>query len=255
MENFTKPTFSLTGLCGRKHYSFVVRATDIVNNVMGQFSRPYTFQTADGIPSSPHDVRFEFKTNSDKSAEVTLTILWEEPTTTNGNLIMYEILWSNTNINNCDEAYMLCNQDIRGVHGCVNTSNLNDRVYNTVESAAFFESILVCVRAYTSSGKSEWESKYNGQVIIGALSTPVSERDDCNGLIAVAVIASFAVVSSIVMGIILAVVICKTRDSLCDYFGRSEDEKYKNETLPPGYNRTASMQSTKSLISRNGNGK
>ena len=45
--------------------------------------------------------------------------------------------------------------------------------------------------------------------IAHAAALSVSSDEKCDGLITVAVVASFAVISSIVMGIILAVVICK----------------------------------------------
>lgn len=241
-ENFVETTFQLTNLCSGKLYSFVVQATDITNNVTGSLSQPLTFRTAEGIPTVPRDVRLIL-------GEKILTVQWTEPTNVNGILTHYEAFWISTNINNCDEAYKLCNLEDAVPCNLANTTSIE---YNSTFSVdtAVLEFVLVCVRAYTSAGRSKWGSYYNGTVKSVALITN-GEEDECSGLIVVAVIASFAVVCSVTMGIILAVVIYKTRDSLSEY--SNKNGKFEEKPLPLDYNRSASMQSTKSLISRNDN--
>ena len=206
-----------------------------MNNVTGPLSRPYTFQIPEGIPSKPRDVQLELFFTLKM-----LTVHWAEPLTTNGNLTSYEVLWSITNINNCEEVYKLCTNSERSAL-CGTTNTTSSKMNATFNAdTADSKTIVACVRAYTSAGVSEWGSFYNGTVQTGGLTS--GGEDECNGLITVAVIASCAVVSSITMGIILLVVIWKTKS----------DEKF-NKQLPPGYDRTASIQSTrstKSLISR-----
>ena len=235
-REFKGNTILLSGLCSGKLYSFVVQATDITNNVTGALSRAYTFMTADGIPSLPRNVQLEI-------TEKRLIIQWVEPITANGNLTHYEILWSSTNINNCDKAYESCL--INSKH--CNFTDVHNNKYNYTMDTTFIESIIVCVRAYTSAGHSEWGFYYNGTIKVGAIIAPIAE-EGCSGLIAVAVIASLAVVSSVTMGIILVLVIYTMRDTVCDY--SNKNSKFMEKTLPPDYNRSASMQSTKSLISR-----
>ena len=233
--NFSGNTLSLTDLCSGKLYSFVVQATAVVSNVTGPLSRPYTFLTAEGVPSRPRDVQLQL-------AEKMLTIQWAEPVMTNGVLTHYEVLWYRTNINNCDTAYKMCDME-RKYCNFTNTTSNQQTTFNV--DTTFFDSILVCVRAYTNAGMGEWGSYYNGTVKTGGLAT--SDEQGCNGLIIVAVIASIAVISSITMGSILAIIMCKTKDSL---FGSNATTKFEEKPLPPDYDRTASMQSTKSLIGR-----
>ena len=235
-EGLKGTTFQLRNLCSGKTYSFVVQATDITSNVTGSLSRPYTFWTLEGIPSLPRDVQLLL-------GEKMLTIHWTEPRTVNGILTHYEVLWEATNINNCDRAYGLCYLDrVQCNFTITSSSDYNATFYVDTEAIEF---ILVCVRAYTSAGGSEWGSFYNGTVKSGVL---IDEEEDCSGLIVVAAIASCAIVSSITMGIILAMTIYKTRDSLCIVFDRNP--KFEERSLPPDYNRSASMQSTKSLIGK-----
>lgn len=235
-EGFTRSTILLPNLCGGKLYSFVVQATDKANNVTGPLSRAFTFRTAEGIPSPPPSIQSEIIEN-------TLYIHWIQPDPLNGNLTHYEGFWRINIMIDCNKAYKTCILD----NNCfIARSQINQ--YNvTVANPSSVKSISVCVRAYTSAGPGEWASFYDGTVTTGALGG-VDKEDDCNGLIVVAVIASFAVVSSITIGIILAVLIYKTRESLCEH---SKNDRFKGNSLPPSYDRTASMQSTKSLISHN----
>lgn len=229
-ENFSGNMLPLTNLCSGKLYSYVVQATAVVGDVTGPLSRPYTFQTAEGIPSRPRDVQVQL-------TEKDLTVRWAEPVRTNGVLTHYEVLWYKTNINNCDDAYKTCGM-IR--KECDFTNISSSRQNNTFSvNTASFENILVCVRAYTNAGMGEWGSHYNGTIKTGGLQS--SGDEDCNGLIIVAVIASIAVISSITMGSILAIIICK-------FLSDSETKTFQEKPLPPDYDRTASMQSTKSLI-------
>ena len=229
--NFSGNTLSLPNLCGGKLYSFVVQATAVISNVTGPLSQPYTFLTADGIPSRPRDVELQF-------TEKVLTIQWAEPVMTNGVLTHYEVLWYRTNINNCDVAYKTCGMQRKDCN-FTNISS-NQRNITFIVDTTSFESILVCVRAYTNAGMGEWDSYYNGTIKTGGLGN--SDEEDCNGLIIVAVIASIAVISSITMGSILAIIMCKS------LFDSNGTKKFEEKPLPPDYDRTASMQSTKSLI-------
>lgn len=234
-EDLIGTTFQLKNLCSGKTYSFVVQATDITSNVTGRLSHPYTFWTLEGIPSSPRNVKLIL-------GQKMLTVHWTAPRTVNGRLTHYEVLWEATNINSCDKAYEMCHLDsVR-----CNFTNASSSDYNATfyVDSALIEFIIVCVRAYTSAGGSEWGSFYNGTIKTGAV---IDGEEDCSGLIVVAAIASCAVVSSITMGIILAMMIYKTRDFVSD-----RNPKFEERALPPDYNRSASLQSTKSLISRNG---
>ena len=236
-REFRDNTILLTDLCSGKLYSFVVQATDITNNVTGALSRAHTFMTAEGIPTKPRNVQLGIIKNM-------LVIQWIGPLTANGNLTHYEILWRNTNINNCDEAYKSCQLDNKN---CNLADVPNSNEYNFTVVTTGIESIIVCVRAYTNAGSSEWGFYYNATVKVGEIIAPV-EEDDCSGLVIVAVISSFAVVSSVAMSIILVLVLYKMKESVCEYSNKSD--KFLEKPLPPDYNRSSSMQSTKSLISR-----
>jgi hypothetical protein len=232
LVNYSGNTLSLPNLCSGKLYSFVVQATAVVSNVTGPLSRPYTFLTLEGIPSRPRDVQLQV-------AEKVLTILWAEPVMTNGVLTHYEGLWYATNINDCDNAYKRCALQRKDCEFTNSSSDQRNKTFEDVNTVSF-ESILVCVRAYTNAGMGEWGSYYNGTIKTGSLQS--SDEDDCNGLIIVAVIASIAVISSITMGSILAIIMCKSLSN------SNETKKFQEKPLPPDYDRTASMQSTKSLI-------
>lgn len=239
--NFSGNTLSLTDLCSGKLYSLVVQATAVISNVTGPLSRPYTFQTAEGMPSRPRIVQVQLA-----GPEKTLVVQWAEPVMTNGVVTHYEVLWYKTNINDCDNAYTMCelNSDECDL---ANTTTGNQRNKTFMVNTALFESIIVCVRAYTNAGRGEWDSYYNATIRIGGLSLNNGE-EDCNGLTIVAVIASIAVISSITMGSILAILMWK---SLSDSNGT---KKFQEKPLPPNYDRTASMQSTKSLIGHDSRG-
>ena len=212
-EDLIGTTIQLRNLCSGKTYSFVVQATDVTNNVTGPLSRPYTFWTSEGIPSLPRNVQLIV-------GEKMVTIHWTEPRAVNGNLTHYEVLWEATTINNCDKAYELCHLD----NVLCNFTNTSSSDYNTTfyVDTAVIEFILVCVRAYTRAGGSEWGSFYNGTVKTGALS---DTEEDCSELIVVAAIASCAIVSSITMGIVLAMMIYKTRDSALSLTGTQNLKK------------------------------
>ena len=229
--NFSGNTLSLTDLCGGKLYSFVVQATAVISNVTGSLSWPYTFLTADGIPSRPRDVQLQL-------TEKMLTIQWAKPMPTNGVLTHYEVLWYGTNIKDCDDAYKICRMQRKHCN-FTNVSSNQSNITFVVDTASF-ESILACVWAYTNAGMGEWGSYYNGTIKTGGLGS--SDEEDCNGLIIVAVIASIAVISSITMGSILAIIMCKS------LFDSNGTKQFEEKPLPPDYDRTASMQSTKSLI-------
>lgn len=228
LVNYSGNTLSLKNLCSGKLYSFVVQATAVTSNVTGPISRPYTFLTLEGIPSRPRDVQLQL-------AEKKLTVHWAEPVMTNGVLTYYEVLWYATNVNNCDDAYRIC----ASLNEC-NVTNSTQRNETFSVDTSFFKSILICVRAYTNAGMGEWGSYYNGTIKTGALQS--NDEEDCNGLIIVAVIASIAIISSITMGSILAIIMCKSLSP------SNEAKKFQDKPLPPEYDRTASMQSTKSLI-------
>ena len=233
--NLRENTLLLSDLCSGKRYSFVVQATAIANNVTGPLSRPYTFQTAEGTPSRPRDVQLDL-------TEKMFTVRWAEPIMTNGLLTRYEVLWYRTNINDCDNVYKSCNMNSKDCNLTDTSSDQHNATFSV--DTTLFESILVCVRAYTNAGMGEWGSYYNGTIKTAALT--VNDEQDCNGLIVVAVIASVAVFSSITMGIILTVVMCKTKE----YSNSNGTKSFEEKPLPPNYDRTASMQSTKSLIGR-----
>ena len=238
LVNYSGNTLSLTNLCSGKLYSFVVQATAVTSNVTGPISRPYTFLTLEGIPSRPRDVQLQLAI-----AEKKLTVQWAEPVMTNGVLTYYEVLWYATNMNNCDDAYKMCASS-KECNVTNSTSNQRNEMFSV--DTASFKSILVCVRAYTNAGMGEWGSYYNGTIKTGALQS--SDEEDCNGLIIVAVIASIAVVSSITMGSILAIIMCKSLSP------SNEAKNFQDKPLPPDYDRTASMQSTKSLIGHDSRG-
>ena len=229
-RNLTRNSLSLNDLCSGKLYSFIVQATAITNNVTGAVSHSQTFQTVEGTPSSPRGIQFQL-------LEKRLTIYWAEPMKTNGNLTQYEALWSKPD-DSCDSAYKMCNVDIEDCNFDNRSSNQLNITFDVDADAP--ETVFVCVRAYTDAGAGEWGFIINNIPKTGALGA--ASDGECDGLITVAVVASFAVISSIVMGIILAVVICKV------FFDSNDTKMLEKAALSTAYDRSDSMKSTKSLI-------
>ena len=235
-SNLTRNTLSLNDLCSGRLYSFIVQATAITNNVTGSVSHSHTFQTVEGTPSSPRGVQV-----IPQALEKRLTIYWAEPMKTNGNLTQYEALWYTPKVAiSCNGAYNSCNVNEEECN-FKNRSSSQLNITFDVGADILETVVFVCVRAYTDAGAGEWGFPTDSSIKIGTLSA--ASNEECDGLITVAVVASFAVISSIVMGIILAVVICKV-------FFESNETKLleKVASLSNAYDRSDSMKSTKSLI-------
>ena len=200
----------------------------------GMFGPHYEFITLPGEPSAPRNIREVYSQSLQE-----LKVTWGSPQEPNGTLRSYEINWSNSTIgktclNPDGLVYSSVISDVDALEfSTSNTGNINTS-----------KTLLVCVRAYTTF-PGEWGEFFTSEFEAGALTNP-APISDCNGLIAVAVVAGCAVIAAVFMSVLLAVVICKYGWTPCmmrEKDNVSEDE-FKDQR--PAYEKSQSIQSTSS---------
>ena len=221
--------YVFTELCCETSHTVAIRVFDTDSNFTGYYGPAYAFQTLSGTPAAPRDVSLIYGGEGFQSLEV----YWGVPGFSCGTIRMYEIQWSNSSrsngCNNPDGRVLSFNQ--------TDTSMKTFKTFNT-GNVNVTRTILVCVRAYTSFPQpGPWEFDFKENIISGNVDAN-TQQCECSGLVAVAVVAGFAVLSSILMTVILIVVIvkkCPTR--LCGYSGDDKDSLEKpyvyNGTRPP----------------------
>ena len=231
----------MTGLCPGTKYTVVVQAIEPMFNIRGGFSQAFPLTTLPGAPSAPRSIVTRYTVTNTMDKNYFISVYWATPAIQNGVIVMYEVLWASFDAAdkpNCNQL-----QDTRSV----NVTNVTALEYTAsnptnIKSSAV-KNIMVCVRAFTTREPGEWGS---GTVNEEQFTLPSSSGltdpmgGDCNNLIIVAVIAGLAVLSSVIVGIALAVVICKNGWTLC-----SKDKKKDlvgDVKHPQFTNRTNSMK-------------
>ena len=255
MSGITVREYHFSNLCAETEYTVAVRATELQTNTTSLYSRPFSFRTTQGTPSPPRNVVLRLSGQVGKIEEMTVT--WGVPETPNGTIDFYEIHWSSSGPNfKCD----IPDNTISVFRGSVNaemTEYKTTNVSNLNENYPELESLLVCVRAVTKAGgQGEWGLYRTAKVgDTGGLTGTGGEGggiETCTNLIVAAVIASLAVLSSIILGVILVLVICHNGWTPCrerkERQEKNDLEKYANKhaNVKPPYNKSLSMQSTSS---------
>ena len=192
-------------------YTVAIQVTDTETGVMGTFGGVTSFTTLIGTPSEPRNLDVKWD-HLDKI----LTATWADPFYYNGTLTQYEVLYSGSTVENCDEQDAEVKNVIRGV---------DERNFSTQDTQNFVDggSIFVCVRAYTDK-PGTWASSILKDITVGGTDRRREEEPDCNGLIAVAVVAGLAVISTLVAGIVLCVVVRRS-NQVMDDAGKSGPEE------------------------------
>lgn len=239
----------VSGLCPGTNYTVVVKATERVFSISGAYSRAFTLTTLPGAPSAPRNIVVQYQQQGNVISDTTtstLSVWWATPRTPNGPIVAYEILWAGyMSKTDCDQP--------EGTPMRINATDpalLQETISNTGNiDVNEFKNIMVCVRAFTSREAGEWGL---GNYSINTITPPKTgglegSEGDCRGLIAVAVVAGFAILSSVFMGIVLAVVICKNEWSLCSK-EKKKDLVEDLKPVPPHPKFANRTNSTKPLI-------
>ena len=250
VQNINERWYLFSDLCAGTEYSVAIKVTVLQSNITGVYSRPYVFNTEAGTPSVVRFIKPTFGSD-DKGVINALTVSWAVPQEPNGTIELYEVQWSDSSVTSkCDQPdgnvfYQNVTepQDFE-----LKTTNVSN-----IENA---KSLLVCVRAYTGSQAGIWGAWRTADVSIGGLiGSNTTCAEPCPNLIVVAVIASFAVLSSIVLGVVLVLVMCYNGWSplkdMKDNRKKEEEDDFHNHQYTHAhkkvaYNKTHSLQSTSS---------
>ena len=217
-RNLSQRWYIFTDLCYETSYTAAVKVFDNDSNIEGYYGPAHTFQTLSGTPSKPRDVTLMY--NDERKL---LEVYWAIPQFPNGNITMYEVQWSNSSRGvACENA-----------NGNIQSANVTDtriKSYKTsnTRNVNQTQTILVCVRAYTSDAEpSLWEFDFKADINTGQL-TGNTEESGQSGLIAVAAVASFAIICTVVATLILSFVIAK-RWQCCHTGEKYHSEPYNGE--------------------------
>lgn len=245
VRNLSQRWYNFTNLCYETNYTAAVKVFDNDSNIEGYYGPAHTFQTLSGTPSEPRDVTLMYN-----DEQQLLEVYWAIPELPRGTITMYEVQWSNSSRGNtCENA-----------NGNVLSANVTDtriKSYKTSNTRNVNQTrtILVCVRAYTSDAEpGPWEFDFKDDINTGQL-TGNTDDSGCSTLIAVAVVASFAVVCTVVMTLILSLVIIKRYPKrICCHNGEKyEDEtKYDEPSNDKKFQTMRSIDSTAPLYTHNG---
>ena len=230
-------------LCYETNYTAAVKVFDNDSNIEGYYGPAHTFQTLSGTPSEPRDVTLMY--NNERKL---LEVYWAIPEFPRGTITMYEVQWSNSSRDT------LCGN----ANGNVLSANVTDtriKSYTTSNTRNVNQTrtILVCVRAYTSDAEpGPWEFDFKGDINTGRLTS--NNTEECSGLIAVAVVASFAIVCTVVMTLILSLVIVKRfPNRICCHNGEKYDETKDDEPVnEKKFQTMRSIDSTAPFFTHNG---
>ena len=247
--NIRERWYLFSDLCAETEYSVAIKVTVLLSNITGAYSRPYIFNTESGTPSVVRNIKPTF--GSENGVITELIVSWSVPQEPNGTIVQYEVQWSDSSVTSkCDAP--------DGNVFYQNVTEVRDFELKTtnVSNIEKTKSLLICVRAYTESQAGIWGPWRTADTSIGGLlGSNTNCTEPCPNLIVVAVIASFAVLSSIVLGVILVLVMCYNgwsplKDIKDDRKKEEEEDlhnrQYTHTHKRPGYNKTHSLQSTSS---------
>ena len=182
------------GLAAETVYTVAIRVNDTVTGTVGMFGAVTSFTTLIGTPSAPRDLKISW--NSVRK----LTVTWGVPETLNGTLTQYEVTYSGFTVEDCDDP----KGDVLN-----NSLPVNETEFTTTNTDNIIQSksIFVCVRAYTDE-PGEWASSALIEITVGAQGSNKEDAEqNCNGLIAVAVVAALAVLSTVAASVVLCVIV------------------------------------------------
>ncbi len=238
-------SYVFTNLCAESQYAVAIRVTELTTNTTGVYGVPFVFNTISGVPTEPRSLKPIINTNV--AGVMEMTINWGPPEEPNGKLTQYEIHWSPSPANtvcsdpNIKSAIRVFVDSSMTQYKTSNLSNLDLEDSKTV---------LVCVRALTSMQAGAWATFFTTEgATLGLQNGNGGNIETCSNLIIVAVIASLAVLTSIILGVVFVLVICYNGwTPLKEYKDKREEnrvEDFSKDKKPP-YNKTFSMQSTSS---------
>jgi len=229
-------SYTFTSLCAETDYSVAVQVTELQTNSTGVYSRPFMFRTIAGMPSVPRNVKVGLEMTSD---ELRLDVFWAVPETPNGILMGYDIEWSSpivgSTCDNYDPEDVVASDSVN--------NNVLEYMTNNTANIDTQGSILVCVRARTALD-GEWAdfSKNSIPAVAGLLTGAGTGAETCTNLVVVAVIASLAVLSSIILGVVLILVVCYNGWTPMNDCKEKNEENKMNDFVKnkrPPYNKTS----------------
>ena len=186
-------------------YSVAIQVKDRVTETEGVFGPAESFATIAGVPSPPTALEARWVT-----ARRELSLTWGVPNVTNGTIRRYELVYSDGRTRDCDRL----RDDANNAKTVTLASSA--RSYATMNTSAIVDnkSFFVCVRGHTDQA-GEWATFFEPNVVINAV-TGTTDEENCNGLIAVAVVAGVAVVSTVIAAVILFIVVRYHNNQVAD---------------------------------------
>ena len=188
-------SLSLPGLDPETIYAMAIQVRDMVTNTDGLFGPAVVFTTVTGAPSPPTALEAKWV-----SSRRELSVTWGVPNVTNGTIRSYELTYSGNAKRACGNlGDKIVTQNF--------TSQARSFVTKEAENIIDMKSFVVCVRAHTNQ-PGEWARYSELDVNIEGVTGQESDSGgNCNGLIAVAVVAGLAVISTVVAAAVLFVVV------------------------------------------------
>ena len=186
-----------------------IQVRDTATEVEGMFGPTRSFTTATGAPSIPTALEVKWV-----SARRELSVSWGVPNVTNGTIRSYELTYSGNAKAECGNP---------GNDVVVRNLTADARSFVTKETAAIVstDAFLVCVRGHTDR-PGEWAVFFEFDISIEAVTgTDGGSNGNCNGLIAVAVVAGLAVVSTVIAAAVLFIVVRHHNNQVADRHSRS----------------------------------
>lgn len=222
-------------------YTVALQTIDMENMIDGLFGEVVNFMTNNGTPSAPRAVEL---IGWEPESEL-LSVSWAVPMTTNGTISQYEVVYGDLDsTKDCEQP------DGR------NYTMASERNFET-RSISQIKSLIVCVRAYTDlNNPGPWETVMYGDVSPPTIGLrPPSSESNCNGLIAVAIVAALAVVSTVVAAIVLFLVFRRRIQVSDGKSSHSSNDRPPQNGTPDPFQRLDSTGSTgtlKPLLPSNG---
>lgn len=240
VEGLTQRWNMFEGLSPERQYTAAIRVRDTESNITGVFGPAGEFTMLSGIPTEPRFVTASFE-NTNLIQQ--LIVVYSVPQNTNGTLTLYEIRWASSSRADCDNIPL-------EIMRSANQTNLAMNEYRTTDVGNINTStvLLVCVRAYTQEA-GLWGHFIDLNFTTGEFGQNPDGTDDCNGLIAVAVIAGVAIASSIVMTILLAFVVNRRWRPFDKWCGQGYDD-YQDRPKLNTLQSIGSTASTAGLITK-----
>ena len=205
-------SLEITNLDPETMYAVAIQVRDRVTGTDGMFGPAESFSTESGTPSQPVGLEVKWTVS-----RLLLSVSWGVPNTKNGTIRGYELLYTGLQIvdgeaNTCEapgEKAVIADS-----LGPTNRSFETQNTSNLVES----KSIFVCVRAYTDK-PGIWAPFVIKEIDVDPLTSTdeQSSESNCNGLIAVAVVAGVAVMSTILAAVVLFVVLRRSNNQVMDH--------------------------------------